>query len=151
MLEELDATPKSQNQINRSSKNKTIRNKLRKPKKSISFHQFSRRLPVNTTHVFVVRQPPSPPPPTPLRLIASMEENPTRKVSSSTTPSFSFLQAILDLSEKRVSPEIDEQKKREEAISKEEEEVKIEDEQSKSEENVVETSECQCCCSCCVM
>ena len=82
-----------------------------------------------------------------------MEENPTRKVSSSTTtPSFSFLQAILDLSEKRVSPEIGEQK-REEAISKEEEEeeVKIEDEQSKSEENVAETSECQFCCSCCVM
>jgi hypothetical protein len=154
MLEELDATPKSHHQINSSSKNKTIRNKLRKPKKTISFHQFSRRLPVNTTHVFVVRQPPSPPPPTPLRLIASMQENPRRKVSSSTTtPSFSFLQAILDLSEQRKSPEIDEQKREEEAISRDDKQ------QNKSEvssprhdtlqDNLAETSECQCCCLCC--
>ena len=89
------------------NKKKTSLMILRKPKKNISFHHFSRSLPIST-HVFVVKNPPSPP--TPL-LIAEMEEN-HRKVSSSTTPSFSILQAILDLSEKK------DEYKREEAIPK---------------------------------
>lgn len=130
-----------------------IRKKLRKSKKNISFHHFSRRLPV-TPHVFIEKKQKNiliPPPSLPMIMNDFLSENNDRK-SLSRTPSFSFIQAILDMTEKVVvvsEVEVEQEENKEKEII--ELAVESPEQTQHVDENRLEIinkngDECRCCC-----